>query len=281
MLTKVNHLRKPLSNGRPPPASIDGIHAAPLETGHAAAAVGAQRATLTVQRALGRPAGTRRSARPARPARAGRRRRHRARPLRGADRRHAARTPTAIAVDGAAAPGFDAASAAVGRSETPEAAARVGNARQSVAAVRRRRAGVSGVTALGAEPVTSRDAERVQLADPGVAHAAAAVVSRGRVTARVVFEMAHVAFGVAAHRIAADPDGSTGGLVADDVAVAGQSRAGCPTTIAGLTAEIAVDVTATRGLTHQDSRRTVRRTQTAAALVAGAASRSIDASATE
>ena len=104
--------------------------------------------------------------------------------------------------------------------------------------------------AARAEAVAARHAERVELADAGVARAAAAVVTRDRVVARrVVLVVADVALGIARLRVAADA-GRIGRVIleADDVAVAGQAGAAAPQQSLSCAAEIAVDAAALGGL---------------------------------
>jgi len=185
-----------------------------------------------------------------------------------------ARLPVAaVRRGGARAARVHAAAAAV------QVAAAVGDARRAVAAVARERARRAFHLAARAKAVAARHAERVELTHAGVADGAAAVVTRRRVSARlVVLVVADVALGVARLRVAAHADGIGVVLLeALHVAIAGQAGAGRAAAVAIGMADVAVDAAALGGLADLHAGRRVGLAQAAAAIATAGAHRAVDA----
>ena len=160
--------------------------------GHVVATLGALRARLTVEsprrataigdagiRACGRRLGA-------------------ARPLGRAERDDARQTAAAVSIRGARTGKWQARSC-----RASENAVGIRNARHIVAAVAAVRAGIADILAR-TDAVTARHPQAVELTLAAIANRAAAVISRARVAARVLFVVANVPFGVAPFGISAD-----------------------------------------------------------------------------
>src|ERR1019366_1099623 len=234
-----------------------------VRTGDAGAAVAVRCARLPEERARGRRRRARR-----------RRRRRAAHAARRALGREARQARAAVGADGACGPRRAAHDLA------RELAVGARNAVTAVAAVVVERARAARVRAR-AEGVAPGDAELVELARPRVTGRAAAIVTRRRVRARVVLVVADVPLGVAPGRVPADSDREARLDLAGHVAVARHAAPRGSAAVVVARAEIAVDVTALRGLANLHARRSVGRAESAAAIVAGAAHGPVEPSVAE
>src|SRR5262249_39980276 len=155
-----------------------------------------------------------------------------------------------------------------------------GDAGHAVAAVGRRRTRLARLAAHRAEAIASRNAERIELADAGIAGRPAAVVARRRYrfVAGIggLVEVADIAFRIAAHRVAAEAhEVARVGLLAGDVSRAGKPGAGGAAAIAVVLTKVPVGAAALRGLADLEAGRAIGLAQAAAAIAATVAQRSV------